>query len=132
MKFEKWQWDEKFLTGQANVDEQHNMLFEIINKLISVHNLENQNKESVENALSELVKYVLYHFTEEEGVMKKNNYPDLQLHQDQHYEFESTILSFGIRFKNGDDVTADLLQYMNGWLVEHILVMDMAAMKYCN
>jgi hemerythrin len=132
MKFEKWQWDEILVTGNSAVDFQHNMLFEIVNKLISEYNSENTQKEAIENTLYELIKYVAYHFTEEEAVMKKNNFPDLKFHQDQHYEFESKILNFGIRFKNGEDVTSDLLVYMNKWLVQHILVLDMAAMKHCN
>jgi hemerythrin len=131
LKYEKWKWSDKLITGNAAVDFQHNMLFVIINNLISVCNADTLNRESMEEVLGELIRYVAYHFKEEEDLMKRHDYDGFQCHQDEHCEFESAIMSYGIRFKNNEDISTELLQYMNSWLVEHILVVDMETMRFC-
>jgi hemerythrin len=132
MKYESWVWTDKLITGVESVDSQHQMLFTIINNLISSCNEEPVAHDHVENAINELVKYVAYHFADEEQVMRNHHFAGLARHQEQHYEFEAEILGFGLRFKRGEDVSDGLLKYVQNWLVNHILVIDIEAMKHCS
>jgi hemerythrin-like metal-binding protein len=132
MKYKLWEWNQDLITGNSLVDTEHQVLFRVINDLIMALNTDESDTLSIEVAIHELIKYVAFHFTDEENLMKKFNYENLEEHQNQHYNFEVKILNFGLRFKKGENISAALLNYMNVWLVEHILVTDKLAMKVCN
>ncbi|MGZ3809873.1 MAG: bacteriohemerythrin [Bacteriovorax sp.] len=128
----EWKWDDVYLTDHATVDYQHKILFNVINDLIRARNAsDDPNGLLVEVALDELLKYATYHFRDEEEVMIKHNYDDLIQHQAQHKNFVDVMLKFKSRFDNNENITDELLNFMQKWLLDHILTRDKKAMNAC-
>ena len=64
-------WNRSFLTGIADVDDQHFYLVGLINKFGDLLVKNKLTKENLETVFQELYDYTVYHFTEEEGIMRK-------------------------------------------------------------
>lgn len=132
MKHEEWKWNDTLLTSQDTVDYQHKTLFRIINDLIRACNESSDpNGLLVEVALDELLKYAGYHFGEEEGIMKKFNYPAFEQHHTEHVEFVEVMKIFKQRFNKNEDIADELINFMHRWLVKHIMTKDKEAMSHC-
>jgi hemerythrin len=72
-------WSDKLLTGIEEIDEQHKVMFEVINRL--EHAVSSEDKWSaVHFALVELTATCAFHFAVEEALMRLHDYPDLGAH----------------------------------------------------
>jgi hemerythrin len=133
MEHQEWQWNDTFLTNHETVDYQHRTLFNTINDLVRAHNMseDGANGLLVEVALDELLKYAAHHFGDEEGIMIKHGYKELSAHQEQHKKFVEAMLKFKVRFDKNENITSELLSFMQKWLVDHIMTRDQEAMKVC-
>lgn len=133
MKYQEWVWNQDLVTNQEMIDYQHQTLFRTINDLIKACNMSDEaNGLLVEVALDELLKYAVYHFSEEEALMTKHNYSELAAHKIEHKNFAEVMMKFKARFDKGEDVSGDLIEFMHKWLINHIMKNDKAAMKHCN
>jgi hemerythrin len=74
---------EELLTGIQEIDEQHETLFNILEKLQGVVE-GGDNWSVVYFALSELVQFARSHFVLEEALMRLHGYPDLEQHIAEH------------------------------------------------
>jgi hemerythrin-like metal-binding protein len=123
-------WNDELVTGVTEIDEQHRILVNSINEANTRLNNEQVNKEILEKITQDLLSYALYHFETEEGLMQKYSYADSQnedaeFHQRQHREFSSTVVSVREGIKAGKLISReDLLTFLNGWLIKHILNTD--------
>lgn len=70
-------------TGISIIDDQHQQLFEFINKLDRFKD----DKSSFMKTLIELQTYVKLHFKTEEDYMRYAHYPDYKEHKDCHDKF---------------------------------------------
>jgi hemerythrin-like metal-binding protein len=132
MKYQEWQWNHLLETHQPTIDFEHKALFTTINDLIRACNMsEEPNGLLVEVALDELLKYAKHHFSDEETLMEKSTYPDLASHKEQHRKFTDLMNNFKTRFMNNEDISNELITFMQKWLVDHIMNRDKVAMKYC-
>lgn len=120
-------WNDNFLTGQNDIDQQHLYLVKLINQFIE---LSTQNKVSfkeVNKVYSELESYAIYHFSEEEKLMRESGIYEgfLKAHIHAHHTFLSQINQMK------DELAASnlrdgkhLLDFLVHWLILHILQMD--------
>lgn len=132
MNYQEWVWSDDLVTNQKTVDYQHQSLFRTINDLIKACNQsDSPNGLLVEVALDELLKYASYHFRDEENLMATFMYPELAAHQKEHANFAEKMTDFKSRFDKGDDISKELLTFMQKWLVNHIMTRDKDAMKFC-
>ncbi len=126
----EWNWDDKLITGEETVDYQHKILFRVINDLIRALNMsDNTTSLLTEVAIDELLKYAGYHFSEEEEIMKKKQYIGFGSHKAQHEQFVTSILNFKKRYNQDENVGHDLINFMQNWLINHILKLDKEALK---
>jgi len=118
-------WDKKFETGIKKIDKQHKELANIINQL---HEdvIINKNASRIDEFLMDLKIYTINHFSTEEKMLKKYNYPDEENHIKVHQRFVNFIS------ENLFDVTSGKLaqgykitEFLKEWLLNHILVHDM-------
>ena len=123
-----FQWDKNYETGIKSVDEQHLYLVELVNRYGSLITEHNVSPEDVEQALAELTNYTLYHFHEEESLMRKVGIATqhFETHHAQHQQFVTDIKEFSTALFNRDneDLIKRLLEYLIQWLVYHILGSD--------
>ncbi|HRS19073.1 MAG TPA: hemerythrin domain-containing protein, partial [Bacteroidales bacterium] len=75
-------WNPTFETGIPEIDYEHKVFVSIIQRLESA--LQAKNKTQVINTIEELLKYADFHFTSEENIMIREEYPDYQWHKRIH------------------------------------------------
>jgi hemerythrin len=126
-------WKSSFATGFRAIDDDHKMLFSIVNNLIAETKAgEANNPRQIESLLEALENYVDTHFTREEQFLEKFGYPDLDAHRDSHDAFRHQIDTISKGYKLAAD-SVDLEKvcaFLVNWLSKHILVSDMEYVPY--
>lgn len=123
-----FQWSDIFNTGLPTVDEQHHRLVDLINRFGSLAmSPEVTSGDDLERVFAELADYAVYHFAEEEALMKTTGLDarHFEQHQHDHKNFldEVTHLHSEVSTSNLAAAKA-LLQFLTQWLAYHILGSD--------
>lgn len=122
-------WTDTYATGVPEIDEQHMILVHTLNEAGEklVHN---SSLELLEQITQDLLSYALYHFDTEEALMQEFAYPDgpgsdMGQHLEQHRAFSAKVVAVREGLKAGAAISpGDLLDFLNTWLVNHILNTD--------
>jgi hemerythrin len=124
---EPLQWTENFSVGVRELDQQHQQLFKLVNRLISATGTISTHSETISDILGEMTRYAQTHFTTEERLMEVYGYPGLEEQKKQHRDFRKKTVNFSTATTLGvEQIPEALLKYLNNWLVHHILEDDMA------
>ena len=90
-------------------------------------------KEAMTGIVDELVAYTAKHFKEDEIVMAKAGYPELEHHKGIHKGLVEKVLAVQANLKSGKaTVGIDLLNFLKDWLVNHIKTVDRKYGKHIN
>lgn len=118
-------WSNLYSVGNPTMDNHHQKLFDIINKL-HADMMAKKGKESLSGTLKELLDYTKYHFTAEEELMKRSNYPGYPDQKKAHDAFIAQIVQYQNDLKAGKDlmVSANITNTLVNWLSTHIAQMD--------
>ena len=122
MEFIKW--TEDYSVKNEVLDNQHKRLFEIINELYTMF-ANNEHKEKVGKIITELYKYTIYHFTEEESLLREKGNPLPMSHVQKHQEFTEKVKYFKLEFETGNKgITYEIMNFLRQWLIQHIQGVD--------
>ena len=117
-------WNETFSVNVDEIDEQHKVLIKLFNDLGSAM-VEGKGKEIVKNTLAELVEYTEDHFSNEEKLMAKYQYPDYGSHKKAHDELKKKVMVFYERRNDeGFVLRLEIVYFLKNWLQSHILDID--------
>jgi hemerythrin len=111
-------WSDDLATGIRVIDGQHKRIIHYINQLHDARRL--NEPELVGEVLLNLVDYTLSHFAFEESLMDEAGYDAASIHKKTHEAFRNRIEDYKQRFESGEDVTPQLQQLLNVWLMDHI------------
>lgn len=119
---------DKYRTGIAIVDEEHQELFRIIrraNDLIKEELLHDKYDE-IMSVLDELKDYTIKHFSDEENYMASINYMGLFAQKKAHQVFVDRLNDINLddMDDNQQQYLIELVDFLLMWLVNHILKMD--------
>ncbi len=118
-------WNESYSVGNAEMDEQHKKLIEIINKLFKSFKDGNAQK-ILDEILQEMIDYANFHLNSEEKLLFKYDYPEKDAHENLHREFrDKTSEMKELINSNSKDAHYKLIEYLKNWWTNHILVEDM-------
>lgn len=125
-------WSNMLSVGVRDIDDQHRVLVDILNRLGDV--VMGEVTEWDEKAvLADLLQYTAKHFGFEEGLMRDNGYPEMEDHLRQHRELIAQLKAMIERFNGGDQPDAEeLLVFVREWLTTHILSTDRALAQSLN
>jgi hemerythrin len=127
---EKFSWKEEYSVGVEKIDGQHKHLFDIVNKLVERVGSA-ADTELVSDTLTEMVNYAREHFADEEKLMKKYGYPEIEQQKTQHAYFISTTAELIISFMDDKHMTGDeIAEFLKIWLTNHLLKSDMKYKEY--
>ncbi|MBK1850069.1 bacteriohemerythrin [Marinobacter sp. 1-4A] len=123
--FEIFPWNRNFETGIDEIDQQHRVLVEILNRL-AWHFASSTSELECGHILDELLAYAAYHFKAEEKLWKAalGEQEMVRNHHDSHQLFFVQIQVFRSSKEPEEKVMAELFNYLTRWLVFHILESD--------
>lgn len=128
----KFVWDATLATGFSDVDLQHKKLVSIIEEVRKA--LEAEAKDytiAISKAVKSLVDYTEYHFSEEEALMRKHSYPNLDSHKKEHAAFVAQVreLLATVNTQN-KEAGKKFYSFLGTWLFAHIARSDKAWAVY--
>ena len=119
-------WGPRLETGIEIIDSQHKRLVEIINEFADAMKA-GRSDEIMGAILEELVAYTETHFSVEEKLMANHDYAEVDSHRREHRVFTDQIKMDQYNFSVGAwKFDQKMLDYLRGWLVNHIAVSDQA------
>ena len=78
--------------------------------------------------MGHLIRYTETHFAQEEVLMKKHHYPRLDEHHELHRRLTQRVMEIS---KDREYIFSDKIwEFLESWLVKHILVADKAFATY--
>ncbi|MFI3219501.1 MAG: bacteriohemerythrin [Methylococcales bacterium] len=120
------EWSNELSVGIEEIDEQHKVLVNLINRLFD-ETVVHQAGTSVvmEEILHELIEYTVIHFAVEESLFRIFHYPETETHTRHHDELKAQVLDIQKKVKQGEAaVNTELLMFLKRWLTNHILQED--------
>jgi hemerythrin len=124
--------DDESRTGVQNIDDQHGELIDILNRLHESM-LQDTDRSTLEELVSQLVEQTRAHFSFEEVLMTRYEYPDYARHKKEHDKLLEHILDFSKRFARGDLLlTFGIMVDLKGWAEVHIRKCDKLLGAYLN
>ncbi|HEY3323326.1 MAG TPA: hemerythrin family protein [Planctomycetota bacterium] len=120
-------WDEKYRIGVPEVDAQHQRWFELVDAVLQLVESGEADALAVNAAMLEAIDYAEEHFKEEEALMRRVNLPldELESHCSMHHAFRTRINALMRHCRDEyPNVAAEMVAFMHGWLVHHILETD--------
>ncbi len=120
-------WDQNFVTGLHDVDEQHHALVNLFNELSRSLFLTDDSREAVLGEIFErLVAYTHYHFTDEEALMQSEGLDPRHVatHRALHQQFVAQVHSMWQQRALMSDPAETFVGFLTSWLGMHILGID--------
>ena len=121
------EWSDEYLTGIAEIDEQHHGFFEAAHRLYD-QILNCEGEHGVEEAVTFLRHYAERHFHTEEALMRKHEFPGLERHKTLHDAFFENLEVLGDELKvfgPSQHLADRALEVAQDWLIDHIADEDM-------
>lgn len=119
-------WNTKFEIGIPEVDKEHQAILEQFAILYSLM-VEGKGHLFYPKFLTFLKEYVEIHFSHEEALQKKINYPYYKKHALAHVQFKNQVLELLEQQSHKEITNKDLILlnlFVKKWLIHHILVED--------
>ncbi len=119
-------WSPEYATGVAVVDAQHQELFARVAALHSAM-MSGAGRAKVIELVGFLADYTVNHFAEEEALMVRARYADLDQHRGLHQTLLGQVGDLRAKLDRGDTLkTLEVTEFLGGWLRHHILKVDHA------
>ena len=125
---EPWiQLDDAHLLGYAVIDQQHQMIADLLNKL-NVAAKQAQSVEVLTALFDDAAKFTAVHFETEERLMEKCQFPDQEAHKNEHKQLLEEAQYLRGKFAGGSELL--VLQALKDWFVLHIESFDKPLAEY--
>jgi hemerythrin len=132
------EWNDRYLVGIELIDEQHRELLSQMNNLyLSCQKKEKEDQPLFKTNIHLLLRYITYHFSTEEKVLKHIKYPDLTAHSQQHTILTKRIAE-GVERIEREEASAlfpeykslEFVTHLRDALINHIAIMDKKYVSY--
>jgi len=117
-------WLDLYATGIEKIDRQHETLTDLLNALNEAFRGGRPN-EVLLFRLDQLIESTHEHFTDEEALMRRKEYPDFDLHKAEHDFLLAQVVHFREEFAASKaELSESMMDYLRDWLRDHILISD--------
>ncbi len=112
-------WSERYSVKVKKLDKQHMHMAELVNAINNSINLQEDRNKVIEG-FKELIKYTGTHFSTEEALMKKHDYPSYKKHKKEHKNLINLLRDIERQFKRESKSFSDFdYNLAKDWLVIH-------------
>lgn len=121
-----FQWDDKYSTGNDEIDKQHKQIFAYLDDL-EAHMKQGATLQWVTNFMDALGLYTRSHFCYEEICMRRLKCPVSEKNKQQHGKLLQLFNHAQKRFEKegvSDELLVEVQQFLTSWLVNHIMKID--------
>ncbi|AEF83310.1 bacteriohemerythrin [Leadbettera azotonutricia] len=126
-------WDPKYLLNIKKLDNEHKEIINFINDALKHCNGNREEEIKYFNTRIQIIlKYIAKHFSAEEEMMEKTNFPHYEEHKAEHGKIFISVVKIMTEIEMGKR-EIDLLgfmQYIRKWCLEHILTHDKGGVEY--
>lgn len=113
-------WNDDLSVGVKSLDEQHKGLVQTLNDLHAAM-MSGRSKNATGPLLQKLVKYTHDHFTAEEAMLRRTQYPEFSRHCEVHKELTRQVEEYVGRYERGEiSLSVHLMTFLRDWLTNHI------------
>jgi hemerythrin len=127
-------WEDKYVTGIQLIDDQHKELFSLTNELFNAcigrndyETLDGVFKDTMER----MVDYVRFHFSAEQVLLQRINYPEYQEHKKEHDTLVIKILEAVKEYNEGKKLVPNqFVRTLRDWILSHIALSDQLYVSY--
>jgi diguanylate cyclase (GGDEF)-like protein/hemerythrin-like metal-binding protein len=118
-------WHESYDCGEPTIDQEHRKLFELANALIDAAFKRNSNPQEFDEALNKLLAHVAHHFADEEAILAKHHYAELEVHAQAHKRLVERALQLRDAAAAGGVTIGELVDFLADEVVaRHMLKTD--------
>ncbi len=123
-------WCDEYKTGNAQLDRQHQQLFEIINKLYELIERDYRT-DFLKDTLDRLIKYSVEYFNTQEFLMSSYQYLGFDEHKRIHDQLKVKLkeLRENLETKQSS-INAEILDFLNQMLLTHLKEEDLKMIKF--
>ena len=123
-------WADEFSVGIDTIDSQHAHMMRLINEIDEVVQA-GGTYEQIDPVLGDLINSTSRHFAHEEGILEKNQYPDLDRHKKAHVRLRKELLDWKEKVANARaDEMNEHMVFLRIWFPGHILDVDKKSTAY--
>jgi hemerythrin-like metal-binding protein len=121
------EWRESYRTHVSEIDAQHMAMFDLAAALSEAIK-RGEGARALRGAIFTLLEYMRIHIADEEALLRRVEYPDLEKHVREHANFSLTVRKWleGPTLPEPEEVLA----VVEKWLVVHITMSDAAYVPY--
>ena len=115
------EWTDRMSVGVAQFDNEHKKLVSLINELFDAVQA-GRGREALGKILDELINYTKTHFTNEEHLMQKQGYPNLEAHRKEHEALTKQVIDVQRKYHAGATamLSMEVMTFLKNWLIKHI------------
>jgi hemerythrin len=112
----------RYILGLPEMDEQHNYLYCLFDRIEPSQQV--TSKTGTKALLEEIERYLLFHFSSEEHLMRTYGFPGFATHQSDHESAGGKFVQFLDDFEANRLNPGALKIFLTGWLMEHSRISD--------
>ena len=126
VKSELVKWSPTFSVGVKLVDDQHKGLLDLLNDIFNhVSGNVAEERAYFTSVIQKAVNYVKVHFSTEEKIMIRTNFPGYSEHKKAHDTFVLAVVENIKNFEAGRRFALmDFGKFLKEWVLTHIAIMD--------
>lgn len=131
-------WKDEYCTGDSRIDQEHQLLFDLVNRLHDAiqrstqpDELQDEFQGKFQALLVTLAAHTADHFEHEEALMQQHAYPGYGRHKQVHDNLQLKIAHLLEQFSRAEVVLkTDLTQFLTEWLAHHIRGEDQKMIQF--
>lgn len=118
-------WKTSYECGHAMIDRQHQQLFALGNRLIAASLDPDTSRADFLGCADELIAHVQQHFADEEQLLAKVGYEELEAHQRAHAALLKKAMDLRHKAENATVASSEVIDYLaNSVVKNHMLTAD--------